>query len=455
VKASHGIAPVFDDRNLVSSAGVVPVMGLAEKAGLCALVAASSTLPVPAVAVKVRTVIAGMLAGADSIDDLDVLRSGGTSAVLAGVRAPSTIGTFLRSFTHGHVLQLGKAGREVLAGLVAMVPSMISGDDIVYVDVDDTIREVHGHQKQGASYGYTKVKGLNAIITTVSTDHSAPLIVAGGLRKGSTRSGKGAARYLSVTLPAVSAMIRPTQQVWVRGDSMFATADTVKTVLDAGATFSFTTANNKAVTRAISQIPEDAWVGIRYPQAIFEEETGTWISEAEVAETDYVAFTSRSVKHQVACRLIVRRVKRLGDARGGGQDTLFDTYRHHAVLTNSTLDAVTTDQVHRAHAVVEQVIAELKAGPLAHLPSGKFQANHAWLALATIAFNLSRAAAHAAGTPKARMATILRTLITVPARLARRARRIVMHLPAHWPWATAWANLWDTTTGPPATPTLS
>lgn len=153
------------------------------------------------------------------------------------------------------------------------------------------------------------------------------------------------------------------------------------------------------------------------------------------------------------CRLVVRRVKRLNTNAKQGQDTLFDTYRYHAFITNSDLGKVDADRFHRGHAIVEQVIAELKDGPLAHLPSGKFTANHAWLQFAIIAHNLSRAAATAAGLGKARMSTLLRTIIQTPARLATTGRRLVMHLPAAWHWANAWTLLWETATGPPATAT--
>ena len=188
---------------------------------------------------------------------------------------------------------------------------------------------------------------------------------------------------------------------------------------------------------------------IEYPNAVRDEETDELISAAEVAEIEFVAFTSRPKAEQVTCRLVVRRVKRLGEPDAGGQGELFTTWRHHAFITNTPLDAVTTDRYHRAHAIVEQVIVELKGGPLAHLPSGHFSANAAWLACSVMAFNLSRAAAVAAGTPTARMSTMLRTLIAVPARLATTARRVVMHLPTRWPWRPAWENLWDTATSPP------
>jgi hypothetical protein len=169
-----------------------------------------------------------------------------------------------------------------------------------------------------------------------------------------------------------------------------------------------------------------------------------------VAEVPFTAFVSRAKTEHVACRLVVRRVKRLGPG-DGGQGELFTTWRYHAFITNSTLDAVTADERHRAHAVVEQVMAEMKAGPLAHLPSGVFQANAAWLAFAVIAFNISRAATHAAGMGKARMATMLARITTAPARLADHARVLTFHLPARWPWQTQWTRLWNTATSPPNT----
>ncbi len=449
MKACHGIVPVLDDPNLVSTAGLVPVLELAESAGLSDVIDEACTLPAASVVVKARTVIAGMLAGADSIDDLNVLRAGGTARVLGPVRAPSTIGTFLRSFTHGHVLQLHAAHRRLLAGLAAKVPALVGADDLVFVDVDDTIREVHGYAKDGAGFGYSGVRGLNALIATISTPSTAPVVAECSLRQGSTRSGKGADWHLKRTLTTVKAVTGPTQQVWVRGDSAFATAKNVAAAVKAGAWFSFTIPAWKTVTRAISQIPETAWTPIEYPDAILDEETGEWVSEAEVAETGFTAFVSHPKAQQVTCRLVVRRVRRLGDAPDTDQGELFTTYCHHAFITNTTLSAVEADRHHRGHAIVEQVIAELKAGPLAHLPSGKFAANAAWLTFAVIAFNICRAAAVAARTGKARMATMLRTIIATPARLAATGRRLIMHLPTSWPWAQAWTNLWDTATGPP------
>lgn len=449
MKAWHGLVPVFDEKNLVSHAGLVPVLALGQAAGLDDLIARRVTVGVANVVGKVRTLVAGMLAGADSIDDLDVLRAGGTAALLAGLRAPSTIGTFLRSFTHGHVLQLHAVNRGLLTGLQTRVPGLVAGGGLAFVDLDDTIREVHGYAKQGAGYGYSKVFGLNALIATISTPTSAPVIAECSLRRGATRSGKGAHWHLARALTTCTSVHGG--RVWVRGDAAFATWKNVDTAVKAGAWFSFTIPAWATVNAAISQIPEEEWIPIVYPHAVRDEQTGELISDAQVAAVDFVAFTSRRKGEQVTCRLVVRRVKRLGAAPAvaAGQGELFTTWRHHAFITNTTLDAVDADAAHRGHAIVEQVIAELKDGPLAHLPSGKFTANGAWLACTVLAFNLARAAAHGAGLPAARAATIRRTIVAVPARLARTGRRLVMHMPQDWPWSPAWAALWDVATSPP------
>ena len=202
---------------------------------------------------------------------------------------------------------------------------------------------------------------------------------------------------------------------------------------------------------AISGISEQAWTPIKYPHAIFDEADQRWISDAEVAEVGFTAFTGRRKAEHVPCRLVVRRVKRLQPLASDGteQGELFATYRHHAFVTNSTLGIVEADQRHRDHAIVEQVIAELKDGPLAHLPSGQYAANAAWVSSAAIAFNIARAAAVAAGQTKARWATLRTRIINIPGRIATTGRRLVLHLPTHWPWALAWESLHAIATGPP------
>lgn len=189
------------------------------------------------------------------------------------------------------------------------------------------------------------------------------------------------------------------------------------------------------------------------PQAIWDEELGAWISDAEVAEVPFTAFTGRRKRDHVTCRLIIRRVKRHQPLASDGtsQGELFAAHRHHGFITNSPLDMVQADQLHRGHAIIEQVIAELKDGPLAHLPSGRYTANAAWLACAVIAFNLARAAGHLASAhhAKARWATLRAQLFKIPARLASTGRRLVLHLPTDWRWAEAWQRLYTTAVGPP------
>jgi len=232
--------------------------------------------------------------------------------------------------------------------------------------------------------------------------------------------------------------------VIVRADSAYYGHDVIAAAIRGGARFSVTTRANPAVTRAIASIPTDGWTPIHYPHAVWDEEEQRWISDAEVAEVGFTAFTSRPHADHITARLIVRRVKRLNPATDrAGQDELFRVYRHHGLFTDSPLGMLDAEACHRRHAIIEQVIADLKAGPLAHLPSGKFAANSAWLVHAAIAFNLTRAAGCLASAfhAKAATATIRAQLITVPARLARSARRLVLHLPRDWPWQSAWDQL--------------
>ena len=449
------IRPVFDDPNLVSAAGLAPVLLLAESAGFYDLLDDRLSVGSPNATLKAAGVIGGMLTGADSIDDLDGLRHGGMERLFTGVRAPSTLGTFLRSFTHGHVQQLDAVNAQLLAGLARRVPQLLAGadhtDGLALVDVDDTIREVHGYAKQAAGYGYTGVSGLNIQLATLSSPLVAPVILRARLRKGSTGSAVGAGRLLAQALAtARSAGVQG--RVLCRADSAYYGWAFVGAALRGRAWFSVTARMTPAVTAAIAGIPADAWQPIRYPRAVWDEAEQCWISEAEVAEASFVAFTGRRKAEQVPCRLIVRRVKRLqppAASDGSQQGELFAVHRHHAFITNSGFGTVEADQLHRGHAIIEQVIAELKDGPLAHLPSGKYAANAAWVALAAIGFNIARAAATAAGLAKARWATLRRTLINIAGRVAATGRRLVLHLPTDWPWRPGWEALWAAATNPP------
>lgn len=447
------VSVVFDEANLVSCAGLAPVVALAARAGLEDLVERTVTVPGKNGAnasVKVAALVAGMVAGADCIDDMDLLRHGAMPRLFTGLRAATTLGAFLRSFTFGHVRQLDAVAARVLAGLGTCAPLLPGAHQMTYVDVDDTVRATHGYAKQGSGFGYTGVRGLNVLLGVVSTPLAAPVIAGTRLRKGSANSARGAARLITDTLVVaknVGADPRRGARVLLRTDTAYFTAEVVAAARRAAAQFSIGARMTATVKAAIAAVDADAWAPIHYPEAFTDPDTGELISDAEVAEVPaFAAFTSRPKREHVTARLIVRRVKRKNPTTAPGQGELFadaSTYRYHAVFTDSTETTLAAEATHRGHAIIEQVIADLKNGPLAHLPSGKFTANAAWLVLAAIAFNLLRAAGCLAGAAHARATTAtLRTrLITVPARLARSARRLTLHLPLDWPWQTAWAHL--------------
>lgn len=283
----------------------------------------------------------------------------------------------------------------------------------------------------------------------------APVIAASRLRKGNTGSPRGAKRLIADVLATLKRTVLAGRKVIVRADSAFYGHATISAALKAGADVSVTARMDKAVKRAIAAIEENAWTPIKYTNAILDEATGRWISTAEVAEIEYTAFTSRKKSEQVTGRLIVRRIPDLNPQTGDGQGTLFDLWRFHAFFTTTdpaVLDTVAADKTHRQHAIIEQVHADLKNGPLAHLPSGVFNANAAWLILAVIAFNLTRATGTicSGSNTRATCATIRRRIITIPARTASSARRLRLHLPKNWPWESAWNLLFEHTHGPPA-----
>ncbi len=449
---------VFDDPNLVSSAGLVPVLALAASAGLPEL--ANKHLSVPTdkganAGLKVASLVAGMVAGADSIDDMALLRHGGMGRVFADAYAPSTLGSFLRAFTFGHVRQLDAVASRFLVRLGEQAPLIgpaAGTGESVMVDVDDTIIEVHGYSKQGSGYGYSGVRGLNALIATASTGQSAPVVVAQRLRKGSCGSPRGAKRLVADALKTVGSL--SSAKVLVRADSAFYGHATVGAALRAGADVSVTVRLDKRVKATIATIGEDAWTPIEYTDAVYDEQASRWVSRADVAEASFTAFTSKKQDEQVPGRLVVRRIPDLNPAKNDGQDTLFETWRFHAFFTTTDpahADTIAADKTHRGHAIIEQVHADLKNSALAHLPSGDFNANAAWLVLAVIAFNLTRATATITGPnlAKATTATIRRKLIAVPARVASSARRVTLHLPTAWPWETAWQELFTRVCRPP------
>ena len=453
MQVSHSFAvasAVFDDEHLVSYAGLVPVMTLAEQTGLSRLLGEKVHIAEPRIksgaanpSPKLVTVVAGMCVGADCIDDIDAVRSGGMTTLFDGVYAPSTVGTLLREFTFGHARQLESVLREHMVALCERVDLLPGAAQEVFIDIDSLLRPVYGHAKQGASYGHTKIagkqvlrKGLSPLAATISTDTAAPVIAGMRLRAGKSGSGKGAARMVAQAI-ATARAAGVTGQILVRGDSAYGTAAVVAACRRAGARFSLVLTKNPAVAAAIDAIAADAWTPVRYPGAVRDPDTGAWISDAEVAEISYTAFAS--TRQPVTARLIVRRVK---DARY--PDALFPVWRYHPFFTDSTEPVTEADITHRRHAIIETVFADLIDGPLAHMPSGRFGANSAWILCAAIAHNLLRAAATLAGGQHAvaRGATLRRKVGNIPARLARPQRRPMLHLPSHWPWQEPWLRLW-------------
>jgi Transposase DDE domain group 1 len=452
---------VFDDPNLLSHAGLAPLMALAERAGLPGLLA--GVQPEGPCGVNARTkvacLVAGMAAGADSIEDMDLLRDGAMESVFGGVRAPSTLGSHLRSYTWGNVRQLDKAHRQFTATL-AEDPRLLPGrEELTFIDIDSAQRRVYGYEKEGAAFGHAKiqgksllVKGLNPLISIISTPLAAPVVGPARLRGGNAGSARGAAS-IAAEATGTARACGCTGKILVRFDSAFYNSAVLRAVRRSGAHFSVTVPANSSIQAAIGAIPEGAWTAIEYPQALWDDQLQSWVSDAEVAETGYTAFTSKKKSEQVTARLIVRRVRARDEQAAPGQGELFPAWRYHAVFTDSPFELVQAEGQHRDHAIVEQVIADLIAGPLAHLPSGVFTANAAWLVVAAMAHNLLRAAGTRAGGryAKARAATIRRDLITMPARTARHGRgHLTLHLPDGHHREQSWLNLWTDACGPPA-----
>lgn len=447
----------------------MPVLRLAQSCGLHAVVAERVRVPTHKgsnAAGKVATIVAGMLTGADSIDDLDVVRHGGMPELFGGVYASSTLGEFLRTFAHGHVRQLQAVSREFLVRLARRTSLLPGAGAVTFIDVDSLLRRVYGKQKQGAGFGHAKVggyqvllRGLNPLVATISTPDAAPVIAATQLRAGNAASARGAASLVAeaiVTTKAVLAAQTQTEtrtetrgDIVVRADSAFYSRAVVAACRRAKVRFSVTVRIDAKVRRAIATIAEDAWTEIQYPQPVWDDEQQRFISRAQIAETLYTAF--EGTREQTTARLIVRRVPDLNKTGVDAQGELFTVWRYHAAFTDSPFILIQAEAQHRGHAIIEQVFAELIDGPLAHLPSGRFNANNAWLTCIAIAHNLTRATGVLASRrhSTARAATIRRHLITVAGRVARHARTVTIHLPAQWPWQHEWLHLFRSTHAPP------
>jgi len=378
--------------------------------------------------------------------------------LFGGIRAPSTLGSHLRSYTWGNVRQLEAVNRQLLAELARRAPLLPGKDVLAFIDIDAMQKRVYGHKKQGAAFGHTKiqgksllVRGLNALAAVISTPLAAPVIAAARLRGGNANSARGAASFAAEAVNTARAA-GCAGLIVVRMDSAYYVAKVIAAIRRAGALFSVTVPMDPRVKAAIAAIPEGAWTAIRYPRAIWDDQLRAWVSDAEVAEVPYTAFTSRKGQ-AVTARLLVRRVRDLNKQAAAGQDELFAAWRYHAVFTDSPFGLVQAEGQHRDHAIVEQVFADATDGPLAHLPSGSFAANAAWLTCAAIAHNLLRAAGSLASLAyaRARGATLRRDLIDVAARTARHGRgHITLHLPEGWHREQQWMTLFEAACGPPA-----
>jgi hypothetical protein len=406
-----GVLVRFDDDRVVSDAGIALVATLADRLGLEGLIGRCVRLragrPGGANAGrKVMALIYAMALGADSIDDCQVLRAGRTRRLLGGwVPAPSTLGTFLRAFTFGHVRQLDQVLGEALTR--AWKAGAGPGAERLLLDVDSFIGEVCGYQKQGSGFGYTKQLGYHPIVAS-RADTGEVLHVR--LRHGSANTQRGMLRFTEELIARVT-RAGATGAKLLRADSGFWNNKVFKRLEAAGWTYSIGIRMIKPVAAIVAEIPQDAWTRIEdYPQP----------GEAHIAEA---TLGGR--------RLIVRRIRVLGI-----QDELFPTWAHYPFLTNRDEEVAIVESEHRQHAIVELVIRDLKDQALAHFPSGHYHANAAWTVIAALAHNLLRWTA-ILGTPEdvIRAAhTIRRRLLTLPGRLTHHANQWTLHLPARWPW---------------------
>ncbi len=417
----------FDEQRLVSDAGLLVCATLAERLGIEELVNESVWLDprAPGAALpgrKVMSLVHGMLAGADSIDDMNVLRAGSTGLVLGHrVMAPSTLGTFLRAFTFGHVRQLDRVLDQSLAR--AWETSARPGELPLVIDIDSFIGEVHGDRKQGASYGYTRQLGYHPILA-VRTDTGEVLHIRN--RKGKANTQRGSRRFVDELIARVR-RAGHTGTIVIRADSGFENHKLFKDLDRRGVEFSVGVKQSKTIRALIAVIPESDWVTVEdYP------DTG----QAQIAETKLGDW-----------RLIVRRTRLTG-----AQAELFPDWRHHAFATSRSVPMLVADIDHRDHATIELVIRDLKDQALAHFPSGQFAANSAWTVIAALAHNLGRWATqiglptHPVQTARARR----RHLLQIPARLTRTSRQWTLRMPARWPWQNDFTTVLDAIRALPA-----
>ena len=413
---------IFDDEHLVASAGLLLPATLAQHLGLRELldqhVDLGDALGRANVGHKAMTLIHSALAGGDSIDDADALRAGETQSALGHVvLAPSTLGTFLRSFSWGHARQLDTVSGELLAR--AWSAGAGPGGETFMLDVDSSIHETYGLAKQGGTkFTYNHVRGYHPLYA-VAADTGE--IVHTRLRGGNAHAGRGASSFLTETFGRLrrGGVSGP---IVLRADSGFYSHNVVAACVKADVRFSITAKLHKgAIYAAIGAIDESAWTPIPY-----------FLDGADVAETTYQPFVKKH-KEGERCRLIVRRVR----PTPGSQLALFAEFSYHAFITDREGDMLELEAEHRRHAEVENVIRDLKYGVgLNHVPSGRFGANAAWLAFNVIAHNLARWCARL-GLGEGVVVTtetLRRRYFGVPGRLTHSARRFTMHMPDRWPW---------------------
>ncbi len=428
MRSSHSLDRLdvaFDDDRLVADAGLLLPATLAHRLGLRELVDEHLDLG-PAVGRanagdKLLTLVMSALAGGDCIDDADALRAGGTGRVLGfAVKAASTLGTFLRSFRWGHVRQLDAVSRELLSRAWAAGAGPAGAP--LTIDLDSTICETYGLQKEGGtSFTYNHVRGYHPLLAVAAG--SGEVLMA-RLRGGNATSGRSAGHFLAETIGRVR-YAGASGELTVRADAGFYAHAVVAVCRRLGVRFSITIRQHRSLRRAIEAIPEAAWTPIPY-----------WLADgADVAETSYVPFAAEKDARPV--RLIVRRVR----PTPGSQLEAFVLYDYHPLITDRAGDTLALEADHRRHAEVENAIRDLKYGlGLNHLPSGRFAANGAWLAIQVMAHNLARWTARIGlGGGVVTTKTLRRRLFGLVGRLTRSARRVKLHLPARWPWAIGWS----------------
>jgi Transposase DDE domain group 1 len=406
-----GVRVVVDDDRVVCDAGVALVATLAGRLGIERMAGRLVRLPRDRPGAcnagrKVMALIYAMALGAACIDDCDVLRAGRTRRLLGGwLPAPSTLGTFLRAFTFGHVRQLDRVLDQTLTR--AWRAGAGPGGEHLVVDVDSFVGEVHGYQKQGVGFGYTKQRGYHPMLAS-RADSGEVLHVR--LRKGQAASPRGVLRFAEELIARV-ARAGATGEKLLRADSAFWNNKLIARLEKAGWCYSISVRLQFWVNDAIAAIPESAWQTLEgYPED----------GEAHIAET--------IVKGK---RLIVRRTRLIGP-----QAELWPDWRHFPFLTNRTDPLEIVEAEHRQHAVVELTIRDLKDQALAHFPSGKFHANSAWTVIASLAHNLLRWSTLIGlpGETVRTARTLRRRLLHIPGRLTCSARQWTLHLPARWPW---------------------